>query len=205
MNKRLKLIEEITQRSESKDWANAKNEWSFLYIYYSKETQKCLCTQQIHNICVIKNKINGVITEVGNECVNQFLGITTGDNIILSIQHLRKDKQNSLNMHALDYLLKNNVITTKDYDFYKNIRLKRNLSQGRLKWKLDINQKFTNFTSYEFTKKLQKINDLIDRMENRNSNTDFIKSVKENFILYGNLTEKQRDALNIIYKQYNTQ
>ncbi|WP_415541326.1 hypothetical protein [Empedobacter stercoris] len=154
---------------------------------------------------MIKNKINGVITEVGNECVNQFLGITTGDNIILSIQHLRKDKQNSLNMYALDYLLKNNVITTKDYDFYKNIRLKRNLSQGRLKWKLDINQKFTNFTSYEFTKKLQKINDLIDRMENRNSNTDFIKSVKENFISYGNLTEKQRDALNIIYKQYNTQ
>ena len=38
MNKRLKLIEEITQRSESKDWANAKNEWSFLHIYYSDET-----------------------------------------------------------------------------------------------------------------------------------------------------------------------
>ena len=53
MNKRLKLIEEITQRSESKDWANAKNEWSFLYIYYSKETQKCLCTQEKYLICKI--------------------------------------------------------------------------------------------------------------------------------------------------------
>ena len=204
MNKRLKLIEEITQRSESKDWKKKKNEWSFLHIYYSDETQQCLCTQQIHNICVIKNKINGVITEVGNKCVNQFLGITTGDNILKSIQHLRKDKQNSLNMFALDYLLKNNVITTKDYDFYKNIRLKRYLSQGRLKWKLDINQKFTNFTSYEFTKKLQKINDLIEKMTVQNHNTDFIKSVKENFISYGKLTEKQRDALNKIYKQYNT-
>ena len=52
---------------------------------------------------------------------------------------------------------------------------------------------------------IKTINDLIDRMENQNSNTDFIKSVKENFISYGNLTEKQRDALNNIYKQYNTQ
>lgn len=202
MNKRLKLFEEIIKRSESKDWTSAKNEWYFQYIYYASEEQKCLCTQQIHNICVIKNKISGVETEVGNECVKQFLGISTGDNILKSIQHLRNDSCNSLNLHALDYLFENKVINIKDYDFYNGIRSKRNLSQARLKWKLDINQKFLKFTSYDFNKKLQTINNMILTMEEMNQNTDFIKDVRSKFIQYGNLTDNQRDSLNNIYTKF---
>ncbi len=70
------LIEEIISRSHSNDWNSAKNEWSFEYVYQSEEKETCLCGHHpIINICVLKNSINNNETEVGNCCVNKFLGI----------------------------------------------------------------------------------------------------------------------------------
>ncbi len=198
-----KLTEEIIKLSNSDTWNNAKLEWNFEYAYYSEDLQTCLCGHYpIKNICVIKNKENRNETEVGNCCVNKFLGIEEGNQIFASIKKLKNDLSKSMSPQVLDYLRKKKVLTDFDYSFYADTIRKRKLSNKQLAIRERINQKLIDFTSYESNSNFSRINLVLKWAEDKSwFDKTFILSLKSSCEKKGKLSEKQTVALeNIITK-----
>lgn len=195
-----KLTEEILNLSESKEWDFAKLEWSFEFAYYAEELQKCLCGHYpIKNICVIKNRRNSSVTEVGNCCINKFLGIDEGNKIFSSIKKLKDNESASMSSEVIEYIYKKKGISDFEYNFYKSIYRKRIMSDKQWDIKKRINQKFLNFTSYETNSHFNKINLVLKWAQtNISFNTDFVLSIKKSCQKNGRLTDKQLESLNKI-------
>ena len=197
------LTNEIIKLSVSDYWDNAKLEWNFEYAYQSEEKQTCLCGHNpIINICVIKNTQNKNETEVGNCCINKFLGIDKGNKIFDSIKRLKDDLSKSMSAEVLEYLNDKKVITQFEYDFYTDTLRKRNFSDKQLEIRERINQKFLDFTSYEANSVFSRINMVLKWADNNKwFKTDFVQSLKQSCERKGKLTESQSQALeNIITK-----
>jgi hypothetical protein len=198
-----KLTEEIIELSDATNWDFAKREWIFEFAYYSEELQTCLCGHYpIKNICVIRNKFNSQQTEVGNCCINKFLGIDDGNKIFTSIKKLKEDDTKSMSADVIDYIYNKNGISEFEYKFYRDIHRKRNLSLKQLEIKQRINIKFLAFTSYETNSHFNKIKIVLKWAEDNPSfDTDFVHSLKRSCEKNGQLTGKQKSALeNIIAK-----
>jgi len=154
-----KLIEEIIKRSNSKEWVTAKLEWNFEYAYQSEEFQTCLCGHYpISNICIIKNLKNNSETEVGNCCVNKFLGIDDGTKIFNSIARLKEDIEKSMSAEVIEYLFNKKVLSEYEYKFYRDVIRKRKLSTKQKELKIKINKKLIEFTSYEANSNFSRMN-----------------------------------------------
>lgn len=198
-----KLTEEILKLSDSTYWDSAKLEWNFEYAYNSEELQTCLCGHYpIKNICVLKNKNNYRTTEVGNCCVNKFLGIKDGNRIFASIKRVKEDLTKSMSSEVLEYLNSKKVLSDYDYKFYSSTIRKQNLSEKQLEIKKRINQKLIDFTSYESNSNFSKINLVLKWAEdNPWFDKNFVLALKDNCQKRGRLSEKQKAALeNIIVK-----
>ncbi|PWN58437.1 hypothetical protein [Chryseobacterium viscerum] len=199
-----KLTEEIISLSDSNDWDFAKLEWSFEFAYYAEELQKCLCGHYpIKNICVIKNRKNSSVTEVGNCCINKFLGIDDGNKIFSSIKKLKDDIKASMNAEVIEYIYGKKGISDFDYKFYKSIYRRRIMSAKQWDIKKRINQQFLNFTSYETNSHFNKINLVLKWAQNNTSfDPDFVQSLKASCQRKGRLTEKQLESLNKIISAF---
>lgn len=199
------LKPEIIILSNSKDWNIAKQEWKFHYAYKSEEAQQCLCGKQpIYNICVIRNIENGKETEVGNKCINKFLGIESGNSIFKSIKRLQDNIEKSLLGDAIEYLKEKNCITKWEYDFYFKIRRKHILSDKQMDIKKRINQKFLDFTSYQrklIEEKFKKVNDFKNISL---PDKEFVSSIKSQFQKKGKLSPKQIYRLEKIIEVYSS-
>lgn len=199
-----KLTEEILNLSVSKYWESAILEWNFEYAYYSHELQTCLCGHYpIMNICVIKNTKNKNCTEVGNCCVNKFLGIDEANKIFLSIKKLRADLTKSMSLEVVDYLKNKKIINETEFRIYISIIRKRNLSPKQLVFKERINQKLIDFTSYELNSLFIRINLVLSWAENNAwFDTTFVHSLKSRCERNGKLTNKQKEALENIINDF---
>ncbi|WP_051931188.1 hypothetical protein [Gillisia sp. Hel_I_29] len=199
-----KLTDEIIKLSESDLWNSAKMEWNFEYAYQSEDLQTCLCGHYpIKNICVIENTINKNSTEVGNCCVNKFLGIEEGNKIFVSIKRLKIDPEKSMSPEVLDYLFRKKVITDFENKFYSDTIRKRKMSSKQLEIRKRINKKLITFTSYESNSSLSRIN-LVLKWSEQNESFDrtFINSLKKSFERNGKLSDKQSTALENIIKKW---
>jgi hypothetical protein len=178
-------------------------EWNIEYAYQSEELQTCLCGHYpIKNICVIRNTENDKETEVGNCCINKFLGIDKGNKIFDSIKRLKEDLSKSLSAEVLEYLNDKKVISEFEYEFYTDTLRKRVLSQKQLAVRERINQKFLDFTSYEANSVFSKINGVLAWAENNKwFDTTFIQSLKKSCEQRGKLTSNQSQALDNIIKK----
>ncbi|WP_316747574.1 hypothetical protein [Pedobacter gandavensis] len=197
------LSTEIIKRSVSKYWDIAKLEWNFEYLYVSDEFQTCLCGHYpIKNVCVIRNHRNNTETEVGNCCVNKFLGIDRGNKILDSIKRLKIDLSKSMSAEVLEYLKEKHVISEWDYDFYIDTLRKRIMSYKQLEHRERINQKLIDFSSGEVGSALGKIHTVLKWADdNKDFDITFIHSLKKNCERAGKLSEGQNRALdNIITK-----
>ncbi len=136
-----KLSREIIELSVSNNWDEAKLEWKLLRIYMSDEQEYCLCGHYpIREVCVLLNKKNDRVTEVGNICVNKFLDIPT-DRIFTSIKRIVKDCTKSVNAHVIEYAHDMNAINNWEREFYMDIMRKRILSTKQSNIKEKINKK----------------------------------------------------------------
>ena len=62
-----KLTEEILNRSNSKEWNEAKLEWKLDFVHKADEPEACLCGHfPIIEVCVLKNKLSSDFVNVGN-------------------------------------------------------------------------------------------------------------------------------------------
>lgn len=135
------LSREILSRSQAADWETARKEWVLIEIYESDEAETCLCEHwPIREICVIRNRLNGQSTEVGNVCVKRFLGIRS-DLIFAGIKRIRRDISKSLNADSIVFFYERGIITDWEYGFLQDTKLKRVLSVRQAETRENINRK----------------------------------------------------------------
>ena len=199
-----KLVDGVVELSNSHRWVLAKLEWGFENAYYSLVNQRCLCGHYpIRQICVIRNLSNKHITEVGNCCVNKFLGITEANKTFSSIGRLNKDLSKSMSKEALYYLRDKGVVSSYEFGFYRDTFRKRKLTEKQNALRHRINQKLLDYTNYERHSIFSKIN-LILRWAESNEffDTSFVESIKRRCELTGQLSNKQKQALDNIIEKF---
>lgn len=136
------LTERIVELSEADEWGKAVLEWELDHIYFidGDDAETCLCTHYpINEVCVIRNKKNGLSTHVGNCCVKKFMD-SESDLVFQALKRVIADNTKSFNVAAIEYVFRRRIITAWDYKFYSDILRKRLLSPKQEKQKLRINK-----------------------------------------------------------------
>ena len=197
-----KLIDEIIARSEAKTWDLAKKEWSFKYIFIHQMYKTCLCGHYpIKNICIIINDKNNIPVEVGNCCVEKFIGLDIGTKIINSIVRLQKDITKSMCIEALNYLNKYKIVSEYEYLFYVDTIRKKKLSDKQQPIRCRINQKLIDYT--DINSPLIKIDRILEwAKSNAWFDISFIRSLKDYYFKMGKLSDKQRMIIDKIAQKY---
>ena len=142
----IKFKAAILGLSLSSDWDEAKAEWDLHFIYVDSSDRACECEHSpIHQICVIKNRKNSAMTEVGNVCVRRFLRLLS-NRIFSVLKRLQADIQKSLNPVSLDLFRDRGVISYAEANEYKEYWRKRTtLTDDQQRRNLDINQRVPNY------------------------------------------------------------
>lgn len=140
-----RLKAHILPLSNSQDFYIAKNEWKLVGVEIQEDWDNCPCGQAIKELCYIKNQFNGNKTYVGNVCVNQFIGIQTG-NLFAGLKRIAKDSSANANEDLILHAYKLGYIYEKEYQFLMQTRRKRKLSEKQLAWKQKINWRIVNQT-----------------------------------------------------------
>jgi hypothetical protein len=127
--------------SESDNWALARAEWDLQEIYFEDEPSTCLCSKYpIIEICVLRNRKNGNVAEVGNVCVNKFLGIPSKI-IFDGLKRVSKDSSKALNADASHYAFRKGWISEWEHGFLTDTARKRELTGKQLAKRQEINRR----------------------------------------------------------------
>ncbi|EJO9911212.1 hypothetical protein NU785_002817 [Vibrio parahaemolyticus] len=140
-----RLKEHILPLSNSQDFHAAKNEWKLVGIEIQEDWDHCPCGQRIKELCYIQNQFNANKTYVGNVCVNQFIGISTG-NLFDGLKRIAKDCSANANEDLILHAYQLGYIYEKEYQFLMQTRRKRTLSDKQRAWKQKINWRIVNQT-----------------------------------------------------------
>ena len=140
-----RLKEHILPLSQADNFQSAKNEWRLSNVEINEEWDNCPCGQRIKEMCHITNLKNGNTTYVGNVCVNQFLGIETG-NLFDGLKRIANDLSANANEDLIIHANRLGYLYEREYDFLMSTRRKRNLSPAQLSWKRKINRRIVNET-----------------------------------------------------------
>jgi hypothetical protein len=136
-----RLRDAILLLSTSKQWDSARLEWRLNHIFEVDEPEECLCGHfPIVEVCVLINKQNGNVAEVGNVCVKRFLGIRS-DKIFSCIKRIRSDSDKAPNAETVELLFGRGLISTWERTFSLDTLRKRNLTFGQLQKRREINEK----------------------------------------------------------------
>jgi len=133
----------IIDVSEADNYEDAFREWDFTHAEIYEDGDHCPCGQPIKELCVIENRENGYITFVGNECINKFMQIDTG-NIFDGLKRIMKDNTSNPNNDLINYAYESGYLYDNEKDFLMNTCRKRILSQKQVAWKQKINYRIVN-------------------------------------------------------------
>jgi len=141
------LREHIIELSEANEWHAARLEWELDSIYQVQQPQTCPCGQfPINEICVVRNRKNGQASEVGNVCVNNFIGLPSKQ-LFNSVRRVAKSPSSSFSEEMIVYAFDKTVISTWERDFYLEIRRKHRLSEKQRNKKNEINAQILSLIS----------------------------------------------------------
>lgn len=138
-----KLKAHILGLSSSDFFEEAKNEWKLVGVEIHLGLTKCPCGQGIKEICLLKNHVNGNRTYVGNVCVNQFIGISTGS-LFSGLNRIQLNADANANEDVINHAYTFGYIYENEFKFLMDTRKKRKLSLGQLAWKKKINWRITS-------------------------------------------------------------
>jgi len=135
----------ILSLSESSNFHVAKNEWKLVDVELHDDWDNCPCGKSIKELCFIENQRNENRTYVGNVCVNQFIGIETG-NLFTGLKRIAIDETANANKDLIDHAFRLGYIYENEHKFLMDTRRKRNLSPKQVAWKVKINRRIINKT-----------------------------------------------------------
>jgi hypothetical protein len=140
-----RLKAHILQLSNSTEFYSAKNEWRLVGVEIQEEWDNCPCGQAIKELCYIENHFNGNKTHVGNVCVNQFIGIATG-NLFAGLKRIAQDDTANANEDLILHAYNLGYIFEREYQFLMQTKRKRKLSPKQIAWKQKINRRIVHQT-----------------------------------------------------------
>jgi len=130
-HRNFKLFEGIVALSVSSTWERAVEEWDLLEVWFvekGEDPETCLCGHHpIKEVCVIKNHRNGKLAEVGNVCVNKFMGLPS-EGIFQGLRRIQRDRDRGLNPAAVAFAFDKRWITKWEVAFCESTWRKRELS-----------------------------------------------------------------------------
>lgn len=134
------LKAEMIARSRDKDWGQAKLEWDLEDVFRVADQRDCLCGHNpILQICTLRNQLTRQIAEVGNVCVERFLGMRS-KRIFSAIKRIRDDLNRSLNKEAIEMFRKLKVISHQDASEYLLFyRRRKNVTDEQQEIRRDVN------------------------------------------------------------------
>jgi hypothetical protein len=138
-----RLKAHILPLSRASSFEIARREWDLIGIEMSEELDNCPCGQEIREHCIIKNRLNGNTTYVGNVCINRFVGIDTG-NLFEGLKRIVKNHSANANVDLIEHAQKFGYLYDNEYKFLMQTRNKRKLSGKQLAWKQKINRRIVN-------------------------------------------------------------
>lgn len=147
-----RLENHILSLSRALDFDAAKKEWTLMGLELHEELTNCPCGQEIIEKCIIRNKLNGAVTYVGNVCINRFVGINTG-NTFDGLKRIAQDPQANANADLIIHAHQLGYIFESEYSFLMETRNKRKLSSKQLQWKEKINRRILNQTTVRAPKR----------------------------------------------------
>lgn len=128
------LKNHILPLSNSNEFYSAKNEWKLVGIEIQEDWDSCPCGKDIKELCHIENQLNANKTYVGNVCVNQFIGIKTG-NLFAGLKRIAKDSTANANEDLIVHAYNLGYIFEDEYKFLMDTKNKRKLSDKQKAWK----------------------------------------------------------------------
>src|SRR4029079_2705146 len=108
------LHREILARSEAEEWHAARAEGCLKQVWTREEPQQGLCGHHpITKVCIIKNNENGKEAQVGNCCVNKFLGLNS-KNMFSSVRRVEADRDASFDSASIQIAHKQRTIEASE-------------------------------------------------------------------------------------------
>lgn len=145
-----KFTTAILALSNAKEWLEAKPEWELYLVYNDGSDRSCECGHQpIHQICVIRNRYNKKVAEVGNVCVHNFMQLASR-RIFSVLRRVKAEITKSLNPAALDLFHDRGIMSAGELEEYKSYWRKRtSMTDAERRQKLEINQRVLDFVETE--------------------------------------------------------
>lgn len=137
------LQQEIFSRSREKtDWTLCKNEWRVHDIYRVGDEQTCLCGHNpIFQICELQNEVTRQFADVGNVCVQKFIGLRS-KRLFAALDRIDKDPRRSLNKEAIDLYTHLRVIGGGEAEEYLSFyRKRKHVTEEQYEFKEAINSR----------------------------------------------------------------
>lgn len=138
-----KFENEIVKLSVSDNYEEAILEWTPTHVEFSDSDHECICGKtDIHELCFIKNDINGIETIVGNECIKKF-GYDGYDGFFQQLRSLRNNISGNypIGLDLASQARIDGLVDKNTYVFLKSMHGKQKYSSAQKKWKRDIANK----------------------------------------------------------------
>jgi hypothetical protein len=135
--------------SKSKRWSVAKLEWDCVDVYRlepDRESETCLCEHYpIREICVLRNRETLREVEVGNVCVNKFIGLPS-EPIFVGLRRIAANVNKGPNPALTEHAWEKGWLTEWEYDFCDSTWRKWKLTDKQARCRRKINRKILEKT-----------------------------------------------------------
>jgi hypothetical protein len=140
-----KFILTILSKSKSGTWKEAVKEWKYLESRIEGRMSECLCGQAIREICIIYNDKTGQTAEIGNHCINHFLGDSEikrkNNKVFSSLKRLKKSPKTSVDSVFLFDIYQSGILTLEEFLFYIKVIDRKKITSDEAELKIKINAK----------------------------------------------------------------
>ncbi len=134
------LKEELTKLSVSDNWDDVKREWKLVDVYFNDQLSTCLCSHYpIREICVIQNTLNRKEAEIGNRCIEHFMGFAVSL-IFEGLKRIEDNKTAACNQALIYHAYEKKWINEWEMKFLTSTVLKRKLSGKQRRKRIQINE-----------------------------------------------------------------
>jgi hypothetical protein len=129
----------ILERSEAKNWDEARLEWVLFEI--GEGSGQCVCGKKpIKQIYTLHNRVNQKMTVVGNECIKDILGFDHRK-LVEGFAKITANLDASLNDEVFGFVCqKFSGLSDADKDFYRKYWRKKKLTIQQHQQRRNINQ-----------------------------------------------------------------
>ena len=142
------LPQRLTGLSESKIWPKNVAEWKLQDVYTlrpGEDTEYCLCSHWIRQVCVVKNDRNGSEAKIGNCCIrffekhsSSFAGMHTVQD---GLRRIRRDTSRAANIGLVDQAYRSGVLNAWERRFSIDTAKMRSLTDAQAATRANINKK----------------------------------------------------------------